>query len=542
MYRTGDRVKWLPDGNIVFIERIDHQVKIRGYRIEVGEIEARLLNNEQVKEATVIVKNSADGDKYLSAYVVPATETCTVPALKKYLAQTLPEYMIPPYFMFIDEMPLTPNGKVNKKALPEPDTTAGREYTAPVNETQETLTAIWSRILKIEKEKIGIDDNFFELGGHSLKAAELISGIHQELETEISLKEIFAIVTIRSLDNYIAKNSKDTYSALHPTEKKEYYPMSPAQARLYILQQMDEQGIGYNMPMEMELIGELDKGKMEEALRKLIARHESLRTAFPVIDGKPVQRIYESVPFEIRNTTPTEAPAPGAAAKGGLRPFDITRAPLLRVELIKTGKTHRLKLDMHHIISDGTSMSNFVNEFIALYGGEELPPQEIQYRDFTQWQAAPDRRKKLRRQETWWQEQYRDDVPILNLPADFIRPVVRGYEGNTIRFEIGKEETRALENHAKQEDTTLFMELTAIYNILLAKISGQEDIVVGTPAAGRRHADLAGVIGFFINTLALRTYPTGEKTIKEYKAEIRERTLEALDNQDYQFEDLVEKV
>ncbi|MCP4150500.1 MAG: AMP-binding protein, partial [bacterium] len=547
IYRTGDLVKMQPDGNIVFIERIDHQVKIRGFRIEVGEIEARLLNHEQVKEAVVIVKETTDGDKYLCAYLVPAAGTGTVPPLKEYLAQTLPEYMIPPYYMFIDEMPLTPNGKIDKKALPEPDTTTSKKCTPPENEIQQKLVAIWSGILKIKKEKISIDDNFFQLGGHSLKATRLVSKIHKELDVNLPLSQLFKKSTVRAIDAYIENAVKAKFISIEPAEKKDRYLLSSTQKRMYILQQKDTKSTAYNIFTAALLQGSVEPRRLEKVFRALVKRHESLRTTFEIAEGEPVQRIHDHAEFVIHNSENKENTGiESKQLKQYIRPFELGKAPLLRVALIKqnhdtmtTVSTYRMIIDMHHIISDGTSVGVLVAEFMKLYEGKTLQPLRIQYKDYSRWQDNQRQGEALKRQEAYWQEQFQGEISVAELPYDQPRPVYPAYAGKQVRFDMGIDTTMGLKKIVLEEEITLYMLLLTLFNILLRKLTGVEDIVTGTPVVGRRHEDLSGIIGMFVNTLALRNYPEGEKTLGQFIDEVRQRTLKAFENQEYQFEDLV---
>ncbi|MCP4156907.1 MAG: non-ribosomal peptide synthetase, partial [bacterium] len=520
----------------------DHQVKIRGFRSEIGEIESQLLNHEDVKEAAVVVKETASGDKTLCAYIAPLNTAAPPGAhtLKEYLAQTLPDYMIPPVFIFINKMPLTPNGKVDKKALPEPDISTALNYIPPRDKLEKELVELWTDILTIEPQQIGIENNFFELGGHSLKATTLMSRLHKQLEVKLSMKEIFKNITVKELAQLIRTKNKEKYTSIEPAAQKEYYPLSSSQKRLYILQQMEENNTGYNIYEALQLEGPVDKKKLEETFRRLITRHEALRTTFHMMEGEAVQKIHGSVEFEIEYHSQT---SPLTIIPEFIRPFDLTRAPLMRVGLIKTRKDqHLLILDMHHIISDGTSMWVFETEFMALYSGEQLKPQKCQYKDYSEWRNREEVREAMGRQEAYWLNRFEGEIPVLNSPTDYPRPAIQQFDGNTLTFEINREEMEKLKTLALTEETTLFMVLLAIFNILLAKISGQEDIVVGTPIAGREHADLENVIGAFINTLALRQYPAQQKKFRDFLTEVKEDTLAAYENQAYPFEDLVEKV
>ncbi|MGD2093249.1 MAG: amino acid adenylation domain-containing protein, partial [Candidatus Aminicenantes bacterium] len=510
IYLTGDLARWLPDGNIEFLGRIDGQVKIRGFRIELGEIETQLLKNQDIQEAVVLAKEQKDGEKYLCAYIVSGEEL-GVSDLKGYLSSMLPAYMIPPYMKQIEKIPLTPNGKIDTKALPFPEIKPKGKYTAPRNAIEETLAQLWSEVL-VTDEVIGIDDNFFELGGHSLNAALLTSKIHQSLNVKLPLAEVFRTPVIRELATYIKGISPHRYTSIPPLEKKEYYELSSAQKRLYVLHQMALESTAYNIYQVIPLAAELDIKKLEETFMKLIKRHESLRTSFLMINEEPVQKVheFENVEFKIeykeveveeerspvlegtRGLVPLSGPAtrnsqPATGTiKNFIHPFDLSRAPLLRVGLIKSiDHQHMLMLDMHHIISDGVSHQVLAKNFMALYQGKWLPRLPIQYKDFTGWQNKE--KENLVQQERYWLKEYEQEIPVLNLPTDFPRPALQSFAGDTSGFHIGKEETDRLKSLILAEKVTMFMGLLAIFNVLLAKLSGQEDIVVGTGIEGRRH-------------------------------------------------------
>jgi amino acid adenylation domain-containing protein len=557
LYQTGDLGRWLSDGSIQYVGRIDHQVQIRGFRIEMGEIESQLLTHEHIKEA-VVTDREKGGDKYLCAYIVPHTSSSpTAAELRRYLSNTLPDYMIPSFFIVTDKIPLTSNGKVDRKSLPEPEVVStDGEYTSPRDAVEERLEKIWSEVLDIRRDalhvshKIGIDANFFELGGHSLKAAALVSRIHKAFNVKMPFAELFVTPTIRGLAAYIKKGqgqgqkTTDLYTLINAVEKKECYPLSSAQKRLYILYQMDIKSLGYNMPTLMTLDGELQIEKLEETFEKLIARHESLRMSFHMVNEKPVQKIHKEVDFKIEydkgSNSLTSYLLP--LTSQFIRPFDLSQAPLLRVGILKTGEErHILMVDMHHIISDGISIGIFVREFMALYKGDTLPELRLQYKDYSEWQNSEKEKEVIKKQQQYWLKHFKGEIPVVDLPTDYVRPVVQEFEGNTVNFEIAHKDTNAIKEYALKEECTLYMVLLAIFNIFLSKISSQEEIAVGTPTAGRRHTDLDEIIGIFVNTLALKIHVNGQKTFKDFLRKVKERTLEAFDNQDYQYEDLVEQ-
>ncbi len=541
LYKTGDLARWLPDGNIEFLGRIDNQVKIRGYRIELGEIENELLKHNKIKEAIVIAKEDDSKNKYLCAYIAGEVELNSK-ELREYLSKELPEYMIPAYFIQLDKLPLTANGKIDRKALPEPDgsITTGAEYVAPSNEIEEKLVSIWKEVLELGK--IGVNDNLFELGGHSLKAINISSKISMELNVSVPLKEIFKTPTIKGLASYVESTKQSIYSRIEPVEQKEYYPLSSAQKRIYTLQQFEENSTSYNMPMVMTLEGELDKSKLEEAFNKLIQRHEALRTSFEVIDGEPVQIVHKEVSFAMGYTEASKEKA-GEIAEVFVKTFDLSKAPLLRVALTKINeKEHVLMLDMNHIISDGVSMGILTNEFIELYDGKELPKLRIQYKDFAVWQNEMFKSGGIQKQEEYWLQAFEGEIPVLNMPADHQRPSLQSFEGDNINFELNEEVTSKLKQISKETESTIYMVLLSACNVLLSKYSGQEDIVIGSPISGRPHVDLQNIMGMFVNTIAMRNYPESQKTFKEFLEEVKARSLSAFENQDYQFEELIDKL
>ncbi|MCP4152737.1 MAG: amino acid adenylation domain-containing protein, partial [bacterium] len=572
LYHTGDLARWRSDGNIEFLGRADHQVKIRGYRVELGEIGNRLIEKEDINEAVVLAREDKRGDKYLCAYIVARhpvqgaeveKDTLSMDAseLREYLTQFLPEYMIPSYYVNLEKLPLTANGKVHRKALPEPEIKSTTTYTAPRNALEEKLVTIWAGVLNINTRKaeteVGIDDNFFNVGGHSLKATILAAVIQKEFNVKLPLAQLFKAPRIREIAGYINDAVKEEFVAIEPVAKKEYYDLSSAQKRIYILQQMDENSTGYNMCETQLLEGAIDRGKLENTFRQLIARHESLRTTFQMIDGKSVQKVrkHREIEFSIeyyktkyKKNNEENREHTREIIKTFIRPFDLTRAPLLRVGLIETGGTRPtatqniLMVDMHHIVSDGISIGIIVNDFSVLYSGGTLPPLKLQYKDYTQWQKSDKNREALKLQETYWLNTYDGEIPVLELPVDFTRPAVQSYEGSTMDFEMGAESTTALKTIAQQNKVTLYMILQAIFNTLLSKLTNREDIIIGTPVAGRRHRDLENIVGMFVNTLALRNNPACEKTFTGFLEEVKERTIKAFENQEYPFEELVEKV
>jgi tyrocidine synthetase-3 len=573
LYRSGDLGRWLPDGNIELKGRKDVQVKIRGFRVEPGEIESKLLSLEQVSSCVVVVKEEPDtGRKYLAAYVV--LEGIGVREVKRLLSGQLPQYMMP-RLVVLDALPLMPNGKVDRDRLPEPEEIGGGRgldssdnYLPPTNEVERELVEIWAGLLGLEEETIGIEDNFFERGGHSLKATTMMSLIHKKLNVKIELVEIFKHPFIRDIARRIKEHVQQGFLSVEAVEKRSYYPVSSAQKRLYLLQQFDRESRAYNIPAVMVLQGQLDEEKLGRVFLALIDRHESLRTSFKMKDGEPVQRVHEfkEVSFEIEHYSKSllrraenrehggqgkQQIAPGSTLYAGfinhfIRSFDLEQAPLLRVGLgvveESEGREHLLMVDMHHIVSDGVSLGVLVREFMALYHGDELPALRVQYKDYTLWQHSELEQQRLKKQETYWLKQFEGEIPVLNLPLDYPRPPVQQFEGDSAGFVLGSGETAVLKEFAAYEDATLYMVLLAVTAVFFSKLGGQEEVIMGTPVAGRSHADLESVIGMFVNTLALRTYPRGDLSMRRFLQQIKTMAMEAFDHQDYPFEELVEQV
>ncbi|MCP4216573.1 MAG: amino acid adenylation domain-containing protein, partial [bacterium] len=548
-YKTGDLGRLLPDGNVDLFGRIDRQVKVRGIRVELEEIENLLVKHDAVKEGVVLAAEDAAGELQLRAYIVPIDDI-NLNDMRSFLAIKLPEHMIPSYFSTVSKIPLTPNGKIDRDALLKEDILVGAEYIAPENDTEKNMVDIWAEVLKLDKNIIGIDANFFDLGGHSLRAANMIAHIQRTFAVQVPLREVFNRPTIREIALYVDKAPGQSAETIEPVEKRDYYPLSSAQKRLFVLQQMDIANTGYNMPRFLMLEGTtahgegpLNRGKLEEVFAHLIERHESLRTLFDMVDGEPVQIIEEDIFFEIEYSALPEGEDPASLISDFVQPFDLTQAPLLRVEVVETGQnTCIFMLDMHHIISDGTSMRLLVNDFLALYGDGEPPASTVQYKDYAMRQNSLKEAETLSRQEKYWVEQFSGSIPVLPLPYDNPRPAVHSFAGSTVEFQLEPAIVTALKGITAAENVTLYMVLASVFYVMLSKLGGEEDIVIGSPTAGREHPDVDTVIGMFVNTLAMRNYPGGHKKFGEFLQEVKERTLSAFENQEFQFEDLVERV
>jgi amino acid adenylation domain-containing protein len=549
-YKTGDLARWLADGNIEFLGRLDRQVKIRGFRIELQEIENRILAHHRIKEAVVETGEDKSGDRYVCAYIVPVEsggrKPFRVDKLRSHLLKTLPGYMIPASFVILDKLPVTVSGKIDRSALPGRGS-SDESVVPPGDEVELKLIELWAQVLSRDL-LLGPGSNFFTLGGHSLKALGLAARIYNAFNVKLPLSELFKRPYLRQQADFIKKADREDYFPVPAVERKEYYPLSPAQERLYFLDQVEETGTVYNMSSILELRGNLKRERLAYTFGELVRRHESLRTSFPRLQGDPVQRIHEAgslFPLNLpENLQPLFQPGSRLSESdipGLIQPFDLSQAPLLRVSLLQLAEeSYLLVVDMHHIISDAISLEIFTGDFAAIYAGEKLPEPRIHYKDYARWQNRETGKDKMKDQETFWAEELGEEVPVLDLPPDHSRPRARDFQGRHLNFQLDEEITGALKKMALEENVTMYMVLLALLNILLARLSGQEDIIVGSPVAGRRHVDLEQIMGMFVNTLALRNYPSGDKPFALFLKEVRERMLAALDNQDYPFESVVE--
>lgn len=545
MYKSGDFGRWMPDGNIEFLGRADNQVKIRGYRIELEEIENHMLKYPGIKEAVVLVKGESMEDKYLCGYFAGAEpNSLDTTQIREYLLKELPEFIVPSRFIQLEKMPLTSNGKVDRRGLPEPAADGpGNSYAAPRGALEKELIRLWSEVLNAEPGNIGIDDNFFEIGGHSLRATILISKIYKAFDIMISLQDMFKNPTIRGTAAYIKNNTKDSCSAIPQAAKKEYYPLSSAQKRLYAVHQLDPGAASYNLASPVILEGALSVDRLESVFQELINRHESLRTSFEVIEGEPRQRIPGNVPFAVKKYRMKEDEAVEFVREGFIRPFILSKAPLLRVGVINISENRNVMIiHLHHIIADGTSVGILQEEIMELYEGKTLPPLRLQYKDYCLWQNSEEQKEIEKKQEQFWLKKFAGEIPKLNLPLDFSRPSLRSFEGSSKRFGMGVEKSRKIKELSRQEGITLYMFLLALFNTFLFKITGQEDILVGTPIANRRHADLQPIVGMFANVVVMRNFPGRNKTFRTLLQEIKINTLESFDNQDYKLENLIDRV
>jgi amino acid adenylation domain-containing protein len=583
MYRTGDLGRWREESALMrecvsaevdpevtnsrtdalthsrtavieFLGRTDFQVKVRGFRIELGEIEARLSAHPAVRDAVVLAREDASGDRRLVAYYVG--EALDVETLRAHLSERLPGYMVPAAYVWMEAYPLTPNGKVDRKALPAPegDAYARRGYEAPVGETEAALAEIWSGLLKVEQ--VGRRDSFFELGGHSLLAVQVISRVRQRLGAEVGIADLFECPALADLARAIDDAARAGLPAIEPVERGADLPLSFAQQRLWFIERLESAGAVYHIPVRQRLRGELDRDALVRALDRMVERHEALRTTFPEVDGAPVQRIApaEESPFhlaehDLRGQADGGTELRRLVAEEAGAPFDLARGPLIRGRLVRIGdEDHVLLITMHHIVSDGWSMGVFTRELGALYGAfragrpDPLPPLAVQYADFAAWQRRWMEGEVLREQAEYWRTTLSGAPELLELPTDHARPARQDFTGATVGLVLDEALSAALKELSRRHGTTLYMTLLAGWAAVLARLSGQDDVVVGTPTANRGREEIEGLIGFFVNMLPVRVELSDAPTVAALLARVRERALGAQHHQDFPFEQVVELV
>ncbi|HEU4560668.1 MAG TPA: amino acid adenylation domain-containing protein [Longimicrobium sp.] len=554
MYRTGDLCRWLPDGTVEYLGRTDFQVKVRGFRVELGEIEARLASHPGVREAVVLALDDAAGGKRLVAYLVG--EEVESEALRVHLSEQLPDYMVPAAFVRLETLPLNPNGKLDRKALPAPDADAfdTDAYEAPLGEVEELLAGIWSELLRVER--VGRQDDFFKLGGHSLMAVRVISRVRQVLGVEAAIGDLFVRSVLADFARGLETAARAELPAIEPVERGEDLPLSFAQQRLWFIERMESAGTAYHLPTRQRLQGELDRAALRRALDRIVARHEALRTVFPERDGVAVQRIApaEESPFhltehDLRGTAAAADELRLLVADEARAPFDLARGPLIRGRLIQLADDdHVLLITMHHIVSDGWSLGVLTRELGALYAAfragepDPLPALPVQYADYAAWQRKWVEGEVLQAQAEYWTRTLAGAPELLELPADHPRPARQDFAGGMVGVELSEELTARLKALGARHGATLFMTLLAGWATLLSRLSGQGEVVVGTPTANRGRTEIEGLIGFFINTLAVRVELSDAPTVAELLARVRERALGAQHHQDIPFEQVVEIV
>ncbi|MCP5051443.1 MAG: hypothetical protein GY940_30025 [bacterium] len=555
IYKTGDYGRWLSTGDIEFLGRADHQVKIRGFRVELGEIEIQLLNHHYIKEALVVARDDAAGGKDLCAYVV-LNDEITVEQLRYDLSLRLPDYMIPSYFVLLEAFPLNPQGKIDRNSLPAPDLEAQVEYIAPRDEIEEKLAAIWSDILGIEKSAVSADSGFFQLDGNSLKATRLKSRIHKEFNVIVKLAELFKEPTLRRMARYIRGSEIHEYTSIEAVEEKEFYELSYNQERLWIIHRMDPQSPAYNLSGVVPLQHPVEEDVVRNVLSRIVARHESFRTSFAMVNEQPVQFVVETVaiPFQMKDISGLD-PALKVEQRTRIirhamrEPFDLGRAPLSRCLLIKVEEElYDFVFNMHHIISDGRSMEVLKEEFLLYYReyrerrepGPEKPL--IPYKRFARWQRSQLRDPRVKENaQRFWRRKLSDPLPGLRLPR-YINETVDMAEFASWSGSLPHDVSDLLKQVAADKGISTFMLFFAGVNILLAWFSGQQDIVCGFLASGREHVSLQNIVGFFVNTLILKNNVDIKDDFNHFLQTLSADTLEALQHQSYPLESVFDEL
>ncbi|UKE71447.1 non-ribosomal peptide synthase/polyketide synthase [Xanthomonas graminis] len=555
MYRTGDLARWQADGRLEYLGRNDDQVKLRGFRIELGEIQAALRSCDGVRQAAVVVREDSTGDKRLVAYLVGDTDiTLNADALRTQLGARLPDYMLPAAYVQLDTLPLTANGKLDRRALPAPDVDAlaAQAYLAPEGEREILLADLWHELLGVEC--VGRYDNFFALGGHSLLAVRLISRICTSLGLELPLATLFAQPRLADLAQALDSVAASALPAIMPADRGQPLPLSFAQQRLWFLAQLDVQAdLAYLMPNGLRLRGTLDRHALRQALDRIVARHATLRTRIALHQNEPVQLIdADSIGFpcsehDLSTYADPEAQAQIHAEQETQTPFDLAHDTLARGQLLRLGEDdHVLLVTLHHLVSDGWSMGLLVRELSTLYTAfaqgkpDPLPPLPLQYADIAVWQRRWIGGQILQRQRDFWVDHLHDAPPLLELPTDRARPPRQDYRGAMVDFVLDAELTAALKSLSQHHGATLFMTLFAAWGVLLSRLSGQDQVVIGTPVANRHRSEFEPLIGLFVNTQALRIDLRGNPSLADLLAQVRANALAAQAHQDLPFEQLIE--
>ena len=556
MYRTGDLGRMQPDGNMEFLGRKDHQVKIRGYRVELGEIKNVLLAHEGVDEVAVIARKDSAGAPQLVAYVTGPGVLDTA-ALRTYLRGYLPDYMIPAHLVRLATLPLNANGKIDLKALPDVQSLPAGDaagYVAPVTELEKQLVAIWQEVL--ENERIGTTDNFFEIGGHSLKAARVVGRIAKELRIRTELRTLFAYPTVGGLAGQLEKTGRVAYEQITPVAVQPHYEVSHGQKRFWAMDRVEKDQTAYHIPGAYQLEGHVDPAAFGRAFAALVARHESLRTVFVSAAGEPRQVIqpadrsgFRVEYLDLREEEGKDAVLKALTRQEAAQPFDLERGPLLRAKLLHLADTRYVFLfTLHHIIADAWSMGVLLREVLALYDafsrGEAnpLPPLRIQYKDYAAWHNARLGHEAAGAHAQYWEGQLGGEVPAPGLPTDFPRPARSTHEGDHVQLTLDETLTAALRTLSHDNGASLYMTLLASVYTLLHQRTGQSDIVIGAPVAGRDHNDLENQIGLYINTVALRTHLAAGDPFSALVEKVKQTVLGAYEHQLYPFDEVVQRL
>ncbi|WP_343746185.1 amino acid adenylation domain-containing protein [Chitinophaga sp.] len=550
VYKTGDLGKYLPDKSIAFVGRSDTQVKIRGNRVEIAEVEQNVAGFPGVEHNVVTTVTSDTHELSLCCYFI-SRENITHRAIQEFLKQQLPDYMIPSYFVRLDSFPLNLNGKINKKALPKPEELLYSQltYEPPIGDLEIAIAAVWSELLGLKK--VGRSNTFFELGGHSLIATRITSILSRTLQKDIGLKEFFENNTVAGLAKVlVGKETVFKSEIIAAIPGREYYPVSYAQKRLLILDKKIEQKTLYNMSLAACLNSNTNIPALKRALKKITERHESLRTTFSFANGDLRQHIHPDSIVDITETVITDGTESEVTASSiramTERVFNLEGGPLATIGIVQfPGGKYLLLINMHHIISDGWSVGVLVKELAVLYEAfsqgleDPLPPLRIHYKDYVAWQQAM-LANKMDTLKQYWYAELEQELPEINLPYDFPRPAKRSYTGSKHRFSLSRESSDYLRTLAREFDTSLFVVLQSVINMLLYHYSGQQTIVTGTPISGRNHHELENQIGFYLNYLVLKIDLRGSDHLSAFIENVKQRVLDAFDHQDYPYDKLVE--
>ncbi|MBI6946015.1 non-ribosomal peptide synthase/polyketide synthase [Pseudomonas koreensis] len=555
MYRTGDLARWREDGNLEYLGRNDDQVKIRGVRIELGEIETCLNQLSGIQEAVLLAREDQPGQPRLVAYFTEQAlvEALPVGELRAQLLSRLPEYMVPAAFVKLAALPLTANGKVDRKALPAPDLAAlfTREYAAPEGEVETALAQIWADVLQVER--VGRQDHFFELGGHSLLAMRMVSQVRQRLGVELALSDLFANAELAAVASVLSEAGRCAQPQIVPVPRDGALPLSFAQQRLWFLAQMEGANTAYNIPVALRLRGRLDDAALQRALARIVARHETLRSRFAQFNDEaqvliaPVDTGLLLRVEDLRQHPQPEETLQALIQGEASGPFDLQDDPLIRGRLVRLADDHHvLLLTLHHIISDGWSMGVLTRELMALYQAfshgqpDPLPPLALQYTDYAVWQRRWLSGEVLQRQSEYWQRTLAGAPALLMLPTDRPRPAQQDYAGSSVAVVLDERLSAGLKALGQRHGVTLYMTLMSAWAMLLSRLSGQAEVVIGSPVANRTRAEIEGLIGMFVNTLALRIDTSGELSVEALLARVKAQTLQAQAHQDLPFEQVVE--
>ena len=540
IYKTGDLVKWLPDGNIEFLGRIDNQVKVRGFRIELSEIDRKILLDTTIKQSLTIVQN-IHNTKTICSYIV-SDKKINLQKLKSNLGKHLPVYMIPTFIMQLKEFPLNINGKMDLKAFPLPNMEDEERRIVPArNELDTTLILALNKILNISN--ISIEDSFFDLGGDSLSAIAFANIVAQDLKVTLTVNDIFKHPTISELSDYIATLSqKQPKSTIVKADKNKSYPASSAQKRIYYASGADGNSVLYNIAGGIIVDKALDIALLQQCFETLIARHEVLRTRFDIIDNEIIQIIEDSIPFTL-SVASNMSDSFDTIYADFVKPFDLSKSPLFRAKAI-TLKDDKmlLLLDMHHIISDGTSLGILLQELCDLYNGKTLLEKQIDYKDFTLWEKEQFEKEEFKCSKDFWINQYQDEIPLLNMPTTYARPSIQSFEGSNYYAKLPRETFNKINEISKKLGITPYMLLLSVFYILLNKYTSQDDIVIGTPIVGRELPELSNMLGMFVNTLALRNKIDSSSSFHDFATNLKEYCLAAFEHQNYPFDELVKEL